>query len=219
MAGEVGIGARDGCMEARPESREGRCYGGTAMSIPVGSAAKLTYEDYLYFPEDGKRHEVIDGDHVVSPVPLTRHQIILMNLLRLLDPFVRARGFGRVLPAPVDVLLSPTDVVQPDLVFIGRGNLDRLGEANLEGPPDMVVEIVSEGTRKRDEVTKRHLYERYGVREYWIVDPVLEAVKVYRRSAAEDRFERAEERTAEGGGCLATPHLPGLELPLSAVFE
>jgi Uma2 family endonuclease len=186
----------------------------TTASPPV----KLTYEDYLYLPEDGKRHEIIDGEHYVSPAPATRHQIILANLLHLLHPLVRELRLGRVLPAPVDVVLSDTDVVQPDLLYVSTAHLDRLTEANLQGAPDLAVEILSDSTRRTDEITKRRLYERHGVAEYWVVDPVLESIKVYRRNA-QDRYERAAELTLEAADTLTTPLPAGLQIPLQAVFE
>lgn len=179
---------------------------------------KLTYEDYLHLPEDGKRHELIDGDHYVTPAPFTRHQILLANLFRALDRWVDERALGRVLPAPVDVVLSEVDVVQPDLLFLAREHLERLTEANVQGPPDLVVEILSESTRRTDEITKRHLYERYGVPEYWIVDPVLEAVKVY-RGAPGERYARASELSREAGDVLSTPLLPDLTVPLEHIFR
>lgn len=184
----------------------------TAPSLP-----KLTYEDALYFPEDGQRHELIDGEHQVTPAPAPKHQWIAARLTRFLDGFVSEQRLGRVLPAPLDVILSEADVVQPDLVFLATSSLERIGEKNVRGAPELVVEILSEATRRRDEITKRHLYERHGVEEYWIVDPVLETVKVYRRR--EGRFERAAELSVEAGDRLATPLLPGLEIDLAAVFE
>lgn len=125
-------------------------------------------------------------------------------------------GLGLVLPAPVDVVLSEHDVVEPDLVFISRERRDRITEANIQGAPDLVVEVL-ESTRRRDEITKRHLYERHGVREYWLVDPELETVKVWR--AGERGFERRAELSLERGDSLTTPVIPGLELPLSRLFS
>lgn len=107
--------------------------------------------------------------------------------------------------------------MQPDLLFIAREHLERIEEAYVAGPPDLVVEIVSEATRRRDEVLKRHLYERSGVAELWLVDPVVEAVKVFRRAEA-GAFERRLELTAEAGSILTSPLLPGLEIPLVEIF-
>jgi Uma2 family endonuclease len=178
---------------------------------------KLTYEDYLELPEDGNRHELIEGDHVVTPAPSMRHQLIQANLFRLVSSLVHEQELGRVLSAPTDVVLSEHEVVQPDLLFVGREHLERIGEAYLDGAPDLVVEVVSETTRRRDEVLKRHLYERHGVGEYWLVDPVVEVVKVFRR-AADGTFERLPELSLEASDTLSTPLLPGLEIPLNELF-
>ena len=178
---------------------------------------ELTYEDYLHFPEDGKRHELIEGDHVVTPAPNIRHQTVHANLFRILSAFVHEGELGRVLSAPTDVVLSDTDVVQPDLLFVSRENRERIGEAHVQGAPDLVVEIVSEATRRRDEITKRHLYERHGVTEYWVVDPVVDRVKVF-RAGEEGRYERVAELSLEEEGVLESRLFPGLEVPLREIF-
>ncbi len=178
---------------------------------------RFTYEDYLLFPEDGKRHEIFDGDHQVTPSPSIRHQKLSRNLLALLHGHIRMTRAGEVLDAPTDVVLSDEDVVQPDLLFVSRERLSIITEKNVQGAPDLVIEIVSENTRKTDEIVKRKRYERFGVREYWIVDPELAAVKVYRMT--EKGYVRTAELSAEAGDVLATPLLPGFEAPLSAVFE
>lgn len=178
---------------------------------------KLTYEDYLEFPDDGNRHELIEGDHVVTPAPNIRHQMLVGELYARLRAFVKDRDLGHVLMAPTDVVLSEHEVVQPDLLFVAREHLERIGEAYLDGAPDLVVEIVSEATRRRDEVLKRHLYERHGVGEYWLVDPVVEVVKVFRRTA-DGTFERLPELSLEADDTLSTPLLPGLEIPLNELF-
>lgn len=184
---------------------------------PVSAPIKLTYEDHLHFPEDGKRHELLEGEHVVTPAPNTRHQRLVRRLLGLVDPFVESNLLGEVFVAPYDVVLSEHDVVQPDLLFVAREHRDRIGEAHLEGAPDLVVEIVSESTRRRDEVLKRHLYERYGVGEYWVVDPAVETIKVYRWTE-QGTFRRAIEASLEADDAVTSPLLPGLEIPLTAVF-
>jgi Uma2 family endonuclease len=186
----------------------------------MGTAAsplKLTYEDYLGFPDDGRRHEILDGEHVVTPAPAPRHQFVLSNLFRLLAGFVHDRRLGRVLTAPLDVVLSEVDVVQPDLVFLSDKALTQVTETNVAGAPGLTVEVLSETSRRRDEVTKRHLYELHGVSEYWIVDPELETVKIYRR--ADGGFGPAVVLDAEAGHVLTSPLFPGLELRVADLFE
>ncbi len=185
------------------------------MSAPA-SALRLTYDDYLLLPEDGRRHELIDGEHIVTPAPSRTHQEIVSNLLVELRGLARREHLGTVIPAPFDVVLSAEDVVQPDLVFVARAHAERLTERGVRGAPDLVVEVTSESSRRVDEVLKRKLYEAYGVDEYWVVDPETESVKVYRRRDA--RFERVAELTLEREDVLSSPLLPGLAIPLTTVF-
>lgn len=177
---------------------------------------KLTYEDFLGFPEDGKRHELLAGDHFVTPAPNLRHQRIVVRLTRVLDSYIDRHGLGWLYASPVDIVLSAFDVVEPDLVFLSRQRGHLQAETHLAGAPDLVIEVLSESTRKRDEITKRHLYERHGVAEYWIVDPVLETVKVYRREG--ERFGAAELSERAEGGQLETALLPGFDLELDLLF-
>jgi len=178
---------------------------------------KFTYEDYVLFPDDGRRHELIDGDHYVTPSPVTKHQRISHQLSRLLGNHVARTNAGRVFTAPFDVVLSDLDVVQPDVLFISAARASIITDKNIQGPPDLVIEILSETTRKTDEVIKRKLYERYGISEYWIVDPELETVKVYRLT--DQRYARTDELSNEADGTLTTPLLSDLRLPLAAIFE
>src|SRR5574342_874905 len=129
-----------------------------AMAKQELHSSQLKYEDYLLFPDDGKRHEIIDGDHYVTPAPRTKHQRISANLTVALVSFVKRRRAGLVLAAPSDVILSEDNVVQPDLLFVSAAGAGIVTEDNIRGAPDLVVEIISETTRKRDEVTKRKLY-------------------------------------------------------------
>lgn len=178
---------------------------------------KFTYEDYLLFPDDGKRHELVDGEHAVTPAPSTKHQRVSINLATVLKNYLKQNRVGFVYPAPCDVVLSDLDVVQPDLLFVSTARLAIVTEKSIQGAPDLIIEILSETTRKTDEIVKRKLYEHHGVREYWIVDPELETVKVYRMT--EQGYVRAAEFAQEAGGILTTPFLPGLQIPLSEIFE
>ena len=187
-----------------------------AVLSQTTSSVKFTYEDFLLFPDDGRRHELIDGEHYVSPSPVTKHQRVLMKLLGCLIPFVNARHEGHLFCAPMDVVLSDGDVVEPDLLYISAGRESIITQKNIQGAPDLVIEILSEGSRKRDEIVKRKLYERHGVLEYWIVDPDLETVKVYQ--PVEGRYARTAELSGEGTSVLTSARFPGLEIPLSEIF-
>ena len=180
------------------------------------ASIKFTLEDYLNFPDDGKRHEIIDGDHYVTPSPKTRHQIVSMNLTRAFVLYLDRHPIGRLFAAPFDVVLSDLDVVEPDLLYISNERTGILTEAHVRGAPDIVIEILSSGTRRRDEGIKRKLYERVGVREYWLVDPEIDTVKVFRR--VEGAFVRVAELSVEANEALTTPLLPSFSAPLAEIF-
>jgi Uma2 family endonuclease len=187
------------------------------MAKPESSFSKLTYEDYVLFPDDGRRHEIVEGDHTMTPAPKTKHQRVSFNLALAIGSFVKQRNLGLVFAAPCDVILSDENVVQPDLLFVTQKRSEIVTEDNIRGAPDLIVEIVSETTRKRDEQTKRKLYERYGVREYWIVDPELETVRVFRRK--EQVYAPPVEFTRGKTATLSTDLLPEFRLSLSELFS
>lgn len=182
------------------------------------TARKLTYEDYCRIPADGLRHEILDGVHVVSPAPRRRHQRVVGNLFTYLQNFLWDRGGGEVFLAPFDVLLSEVDVLQPDLLFVSDARLDLLDEVNCKGSPDLVVEVLSPSTSRRDQVDKRARYEAHDVLEYWIVDPETETLRVYRRDQA-GRLELEAELQKDRGGVLRTPLLSDFAVPIEEVFR
>jgi len=178
---------------------------------------KLTYDDFLRFPDDGKRHELIDGEHYVTPSPNTRHQAVSGNLHFLIRSWLEAHPIGQVFYAPFDIVFSFFDVVEPDLLYMSSQRAAAiLNDKHVIGAPELVVEIASKGTRKRDETIKKQLYQRSGVEEYWVVDPERDVVRIYRNEHG--RFGRAIELRREEDDVLTTPHLEGLELPLRRIF-
>jgi len=167
--------------------------------------AQLTYEDYAELPEG--RYEIIDGDLYLQASPTPRHQEIVLNLLMHLHPYLRHHGNGEVFQARIDVLLSEHDIVEPDIIVIKSERASIVGEKNVQGAPNIVIEVLSEETRHVDEVKKRQLYERSGVEEYWIVESVIEQVWINRGGAS----ERVEET-------ITSPLLPGFSLDVREVF-
>jgi Uma2 family endonuclease len=191
---------------------------GTDDVKPANPGVKLTYDDFVLFPDDGQRHELIDGEHFVTPSPNTKHQQLSLNLTLAIGGWLEQHPIGRLFIAPFDVVFTKFDVVEPDLLYLSNARAaEVLTSANVQGVPELVVEIGSPGTRRRDETIKRRLYERAGVSEYWVVDPELDLVRVYRREG--DGFGRAIELVAEAGDVLTTPLLAGLELPLTRIFR
>jgi Uma2 family endonuclease len=182
------------------------------------SGVKLTYDDYVKFPEDGKRHELIDGKHYVTPSPNLRHQEILGALHLVIASWLEAQPVGRVYFAPLDVIFTRFDVVEPDLLYASHERARAMMTGQwVDGPPELVVEIASPGTRRRDATLKRRLYEREGVTEYWIVEPAREVVRVLRRDG--QTFAEPRELARAAGDVVTTNLLPGLEIALARLFR
>lgn len=185
------------------------------MAVRDTAHRKLTYEDYEHIPEDGQRHEILDGEHYVSPAPTVQHQRISMRLSSRMHVFVEEHGLGEVLAAPTDVLLSRHDILQPDILLVSRDRAAILTQKNVQGAPDLVIEILSVNSRHLDERLKLARYELFGVREYWIVDPLAERLHVF--LPAGNSFHRAAELSAQD--ILTTPLLPGLEISIEDLFR
>ena len=191
---------------------------GTDDVTPASSGVKLTYDDFVLFPDDGKRHELIDGEHYVTASPNIRHQQILGRLYLLIGAWLETHPIGEVFLSPLDVVFSDFDVVEPDLLYVSSARAaEVLTPLHVRGTPELVIEIASPSTRKRDQTIKRRLYERMGVSEYWTVDPDADVVQVYQRE--HERFAPPVEFSIERNDVLTTPLLRGLELPLSRIFK
>jgi Uma2 family endonuclease len=181
------------------------------------ASPKLTYDDFLSFPDDGQRHELIDGEHYVTPSPATVHQRLVRELLVSLNAHLKATRTGEVFAAPFDVVLSYHDVVEPDLLVVLADQVDIVTDQHVRGAPALVVEILSPGTKRRDLGIKGRAYERWGVREYWLVDPDRRAVTIRRRDRT-DALTDAGTLAAEGG-VLTSPLLPGFSLLIAELFS
>lgn len=144
----------------------------------VRKPVRFNYQDYLCFSED-KRYEIVDGELYMVPAPLIVHQVSLGKLFRLLSEMVEEKKAGKVFIAPVDVVLSDEDIVQPDLLFISNNRLGIITDKYISASPDLVVEILSPFNRHRDLQIKKKLYEKYGVNEYWIVDPEAKSIQIF----------------------------------------
>jgi len=148
------------------------------MAPTVKEKKKYTYEDYLKTLDD-ERYELIEGELVMTPSPIPKHQRISRELEFEIIKFVKANNLGEVFYAPCDVYLDNENVVQPDILFISKERLNIIGEKNIQGAPDLVIEIISESTAYRDLVQKKKLYAKFGVKEYWIVLPEEKSIEIY----------------------------------------
>jgi Uma2 family endonuclease len=144
---------------------------------------------------------------------------VVGNLYFLVRSYLAAHPVGQIFLAPLDVVFSQFDVVEPDLLFVSNARRQVIRYKNVAGSPDLAIEVLSPGTRRTDEGAKRRLYERFDVLEYWLVDPRLKTVKTYRRSKAEAPFERAALHALETEETFTSSLLPGLSVDLSAIFE
>jgi Uma2 family endonuclease len=182
-------------------------------TIMKQSNIRFNYNDYLQLPED-KRYEILEGELYVVPAPNTRHQRIIKRLLTVLMQEIEQKDHGELFSAPYDVVLSEENIVQPDILFIRKERLSLIGEANLAAAPDLIIEVLSPGTRKKDLDVKRKVYARFGVQEYWIVDPEGNTVEIL-------IWNESGYITAGIYGAtdrLRSPLFPELDLPLASLF-
>ncbi|MBI4591060.1 MAG: Uma2 family endonuclease [Candidatus Rokubacteria bacterium] len=171
-----------------------------------GERVILTYKDYEALPADGRRYEIHEGELSVTPAPSLHHQRVIGNLYTILRQHVKSGGLGEVLLSPVDCILSDVTIVQPDLVYLDTTHGSLVSDRGVEGPPALVVEVLSPSTTEIDRSTKRQLYARYGVPYYWIVDAEARAVEAYMLS------ERGYQLSARAAGSepVCLPPFPDL---------
>jgi len=181
-----------------------------AITKPAGS---WTYEDLFSLPDDGRRYEIIEGELCEMPSSTSAHGVTIRNLMFLLGPVIEVLR-GWLLTAPLDVFFPGADPVQPDIVVLLPDSSASLVVRGIEGPPDLLVEVLSPSNRGHDLLTKRALYARAGVREYWIVDPTNCTVEIL--TLDRDAFHTVQ--VAGGENAVISPLLGGMAFPLSAVF-
>ncbi len=188
---------------------------GKRAAMPTIVAPKLTYRDLRAMPNDGKRYELIEGEVYMTPSPSWRHQEIVGNLYVALRTFVVAGNLGKVSLAPLDVVFDDRNAVQPDLLFVRKEREGLIRKANVQGPPDLVIEVLSPSTASFDRETKLQVYARAGVPEIWYIDPEKETVEVL-NLAADRRYLLTASLT--GDSAIPSAVLPDLPLALREVF-
>jgi Uma2 family endonuclease len=188
------------------------------------AAGLVSYADLQRMPDDGRQYELYDGAVRVVPSPTNRHQVVLKNLVALLMEYEKQNG-GRLLFAPSDVVFTQYNVIQPDLLYFSEA---RRHLAQLDTPtdiaPDLTVEVISPGTSAHDRGRKQAMYARFGVREYWIVDPLEETIEIFvlegnahqlvQNSGLADRAPSALPASA-----VASPTVAGLRVVASRIFD
>ena len=176
---------------------------------------KLSFEEFRRLPSDGKRYELIRGGVHVTPAPSTRHQFVLHNLVLSLGSFVLKKNLGEVCEAPLDVRLSEDTALRPDLIFVSNARAAVIQESFIDGPPDLVVEILSPSTAAHDRATKLSIYAAAEVPEVWLIDSQAKTVEVLKLQGK----KYFVEATHAGDQVLASNLFPGWQLPLKDLFD
>lgn len=182
---------------------------------PIADELKVTYRDILSLGESNQRIELFDGECFMTAMPSTKHQRVATELGVFLHAYVNRHGLGTVFSSAVDVYLSETTVLQPDLSFLPNERLHIDDEKKLNGAPDLVVEILSETTEERDRTFKFREYARGGAKEYWMLDPEEKKVEVYQNS--EKGFQPV--KTFASPDVLNSPLFPAANIPLQEIFR
>lgn len=175
---------------------------------------KYTYNDYLRTPED-KRYELLNENLTMLPSPYTKHQIISREIFWQLMQFIKSKSTGELFEAPMDVYFDSANCVQPDIFFIYSERKNIITEKNIHGAPDLIVEIISAGSIHRDLVEKKALYEKFGVKEYWIVFPDEEIIEIYLLNNG-NKYELYQ--TAENGEEISSAVLKDLKVAIKDIF-
>lgn len=175
----------------------------------------FTYQEYLNFPDDRNRYEIHEGELIMVASPITIHQRVHSRLQNKMTSYVENHNLGIVFYAPYDVVFSNVTVLQPDIFFVSNENKSIITNTNIQGSPNLVVEILSESTYNYDLFDKKAIYEKYGVQEYWIVDPLRKWIEL---SVWKDGKYDVSQR-AEKTGKISSSLLPGFEIDLTDIFK
>jgi Uma2 family endonuclease len=189
----------------------------TTLERPAAAPAgrRYTYAELVAeMPETNQPCELWDGELIMSPAPSFYHQEVTIRFCHQLYDWVTKRKLGKVVAGPIDMVLSPHRVTQPDVAFISQARLGIITKT-INGPVDLAVEVISLGHRSRDRIEKRDLYEQYGVREFWLIDPEAQTVEVL--SLENGRYELFRRCTK--GQTAASKLLPGFEVLVTPLFE
>lgn len=188
---------------------------GVRMAAMKAMDPRVTYAELEQWPDDGRRYELYSGEAIVVPAPLPIHQIAALRIYSELDEYAGRVG-GLALAAPLDIVFSQYDVLQPDVVLFEAEGKARIDPTHaIRVVPNLVVEVLSRATAARDRGRKLHLFEHYGVPEYWIVDPQQRTIEVLQRGAPGLEPIGTYEETST----LSSGTLPGLQLQVAKVFR
>jgi Uma2 family endonuclease len=183
---------------------------------PTRRGVQFTYREYALLPDDGRRHELIEGDFYVTPAPSTFHQTVSRRLLHALMTQLEDTGIALVFDAPCDVILSDTTVVQPDLAIVRLSHREIVSERAIEGPPSVAVEILSPSSKGQDQFLKRSVYAKFNIPEYWIVEPDHGFVTQLR---IDDAGAYQQHARLDRASTLTSPEFPEISIALAPIFR
>ena len=173
-----------------------------------------TYKDYLNLPNDRNIYEIIEGELHMTPAPTPKHQKVSLNLAYFIKKHIENHPIGEIIVAPIDVLLNPQTVVQPDILFISKDNLAIITDKHIQGPPDLVIEISSPGTIQKDRILKVRTYAKFGVKHLWLVDPDNQTLEAFELDKETYRLVKC----LTGEEVFNPPLFPDLSIPLKELW-
>lgn len=174
-----------------------------------------TIDDYLQLPEDGNQYEIVNGILEMKPAPTTTHQRISHKIEHLMTDCCKEDYI--IMFSPVDVFITETQTRQPDIVMIHRSREHIIEEQGIVGPPDLVIEIISPSSAKRDRVEKKETYAHFGVPEYWIVDPANQTIEQYTQKQEKEPYELANLFDSED--TVYSERIPCLSFPVKDAMK
>lgn len=176
---------------------------------------RTSFADLERMPDDGRRYELYEGEIIVVPAPLPRHQDVVYKIAKTLDGYAEKHG-GKMFVSPLDIVFSDYNVLQPDVLFFQASRQHLVDPDNvIRHAPDIAVEVLSGSTSSRDRGRKMGIYRQYGVKEYWLVNPLNRSIE--RHELINDRYTLVQ--AASVGDTLGSRVLPGLEMPLLSLFD
>jgi Uma2 family endonuclease len=185
----------------------------TDILAPPQEKHLWTYGEMLEkLPETNQPTELWNGELIVSAAPNPNHQTLVGNIWSKINDFAREKNLGRAYPSPVDVVLSSHRVVQPDVLFVSKENAG-IVQDRIRGVPDLTVEVISEGSWRRDRIDKKELYAQFGVKEYWIVDPEARTLEIF--ALTEEGYKLHARGTEDDQ--VKSKLLPGLSISFREV--
>lgn len=189
------------------------------MHTSLSENKSFTINEYLKITDD-KQYEVIEGELRMVPAPSFEHQDFSANLVFIFSQYVRKKSLGKVLFAPSDVILDEKNIVQPDILYISVKNKEIVQKGKVFGSPDLVIEIISKGSKHADYFKKKDLYEKFGIKEYWLVDPFSESVEVLVLDD-NNRYDLYSEGFIgeDGNITVKSKVIEGLEVNIEEIFK